>query len=115
MGVVEEDMDGGEEIAEDGGIEEGGIDDGGSEEEGGSDEGGSWDELMTLVMMLVVILVVVPICGEVTGGGSVVTGGGMEVTVGGPCTDDGDSDIQNVVVQQKERAQEELGANVIWF
>jgi len=106
---MEEDMDG-EEIAEDGGIEEG-IDDGGSEEEGGSDERGSWDELMTLVMMLVLILMVV----SVTGGGSVVTGGGMEVTVGGPCTDDGDSDIQKVVVQQKECAQEKLGANVTRF
>jgi len=109
VGTVEEDMDGGEEIAEDGGIEDGGIDDGGSEEGGGSDEGGPWDELMMLVMMLVMILVVV----SVMGGASVVTGGGMEVTVGGPCTDDGDSDIQNVVVQQKERAQEKLGANVI--
>ena len=118
MGVEAEDMGGGEEIAEEGGIEEGGMDDGGSEE-GGREVGGSWDELMTLVMMLVTTLVVsITILVVSTGGGEdtgVVTGGGgtLEVTVGGTCADD--PDIQKVVVQQKERAQGKLGPIVIWF
>ena len=107
-GGIEEDIGVGEEIAEDGGIEDGGIDDGGSEEGRGSEERGPWDELMTLVMMLVTTLVEVSIWEEVTGGGS-------EVTVGGTCTDVGDSDIQNVVVQQREGAQEKLGAIHIRF